>query len=237
MYLGTYNVRAQDASNFQSAADRFSRWLAAGKDDDGKPLDPARRTRVAERASLYQAMAPEIAGVKTTPPDLTFDDEITLHRGERTIEIRWLGRGNTRGDIVVLLPKERIVATGDLLVQPIPFAFGSYYEDWVGTLDRLDSLPADIIFPGHGQVQRDRTYLRQVRGLLQSLVQQVKEQVAAGATLEETKTRVTLADWKQQFAGDDPRRQEMFDADFTSPAVERAWRQAKGEPDALKGVD
>lgn len=237
MYLGTYNVRAQDAANFKEGAERFRRWAASGKDDEGEPLEPRRLARVKELAGIYAAMSPEIAAIRTTPPDLTFDDHITLHRGARTIEIRWLGRGNTRGDIVVFLPQERIVATGDLLVQPIPFAYGSYYEDWVHTLSRLDSLPADVIFPGHGGVQRDRDYLRQVQGLLQALVDQVKSQVAAGATLEETRARVTLPDWKERFAGTDPRRQEMFQNAFLSPAVERAWRQARGEPDALKGVD
>jgi glyoxylase-like metal-dependent hydrolase (beta-lactamase superfamily II) len=236
MYEGTYNVRDQDVANFRTGAERYRRCATTGKDDDGKPLDPRRQARAKELAGLFTAMAPEIASVRTTPPDLTFEDHLTIQRGDRTIEIRWLGRGNTRGDIVVYLPKERIVATGDLLVWPIPFAYGSYYEDWAGTMGRLDSLQADVIFPGHGLVQRDRTYLRQVQGLLQALVEQVKAQVTAGATLEETKARVTLPEWKQRFAGDDPRLQESFQTHFMTPAVERAWRQAKGEPDALKGV-
>jgi glyoxylase-like metal-dependent hydrolase (beta-lactamase superfamily II) len=237
MYTGTYDVRAEDVARMTADAERYERWSRAGKDDDGKPLDDGRRKRLADRAALYRAAAPEIRSVRTTPPDLTFKDRLVLQRGNRTIELRWLGRGNTRGDIVVFLPQERIVEAGDLLVQPIPFAFGSYYEDWIATLGRLDSLPADVIVPGHGGVQRDRTYLRQVQALLQALVDRVKAQVAAGATLEEAQAKVTLTDWKAIFAGDDPRKQAMFDADFVAPAVERAWRQAKGEPDALKGVN
>lgn len=237
MYEGTYNVRAQDVANLRSGAERYRRWASTGKDDEGKPLEPRRQARAAELAGLLAAMAPEIASVRTTPPDLTFDDQIVLHRGDRTIEIRWLGRGNTRGDVVVFLPRERIVASGDLVVQPVPFAFGSYYEDWIGTLGRLDSLEADVIVPGHGGVQRDRTYLRQVQGLLRSLVDQVKVQVDAGATLEETRAKVTLAEWRDRFAGDNPRLQESFQTNFVNPAVERAWRQAKGEPGALKGVE
>ena len=89
-----------------------------------------------------------------------------LRRGERTIEILWLGLGNTRGDAVVFLPKERIVATGDLLVWPVPFMFGSYHAEWPATLAKLDALAADTLFLSHGAPQRDRGYLRQVRDLL-----------------------------------------------------------------------
>jgi hypothetical protein len=40
---------------------------------------------------------------------------------------------------------------------------------------------------------------------------------------------VTLEDWKKELAGDDPLAQRAFDAYFVQPAVERAYRQAKGE--------
>lgn len=176
-----------------------------------------------------------MAAIHNTPPDLTFEEKLVLHRGERTIEILWLGRGNTRGDTVVFLPRERIAATGDLFVQPIPFGFGSYYEEWAATLARLDALGADVLVPGHGFVQRDRDSLRQVEALLTALVDAVKREVAAGATLEETQQRVTLADWKAKFAGADATRQRGFDAFFVQPAVVRAWRQARGEADPPVG--
>jgi glyoxylase-like metal-dependent hydrolase (beta-lactamase superfamily II) len=237
MFAGTYDVRAEDLSRMQTDAARYERWARDGKDDEGVALSEARRKRLGEVAALYRATIPEFQALRNTPPDITFDDELVLYRGDRTIELRWLGRGNTRGDVVVFLPKERIAETGDLLVQPVPFAFGSYYEDWIATLGRVDSLEADIIFPGHGGIQRDREYLHQVQGLLQALVREVKAAVASGTSLDDTRKQVTLPEWKARFAGDDKRRQAMFDATFLAPAVERAWRQAMGEPDALKGVN
>lgn len=237
MFAGTYDVRAEDLARLQTDAARYERWSREGKDDDGNSLDERRRGRLGEVAALYRGAIPEFRALRNTPPDITFDERLVLHRGERTIELQWLGRGNTRGDVVVFLPRERIVGTGDLLVQPIPFAFGSYYEDWIATLARVDSLEADVIFPGHGGIQRDREYLHQVQGLLGALVTQVKAAVAAGSSLEETRKQVILPDWRAKFAGDDLRRQAMFDANLLAPAVERAWRQATGEPDALKGVN
>jgi glyoxylase-like metal-dependent hydrolase (beta-lactamase superfamily II) len=121
-------------------------------------------------AALDRAMLPELKAAAEMPPGLTFVDQLVLQRGDRTIEIRWLGRGNTRGDTVVVLPKERIAATGDLLVHPVPFGILSYYEEWPVTLEQLDALPVDVLFPGHGPVLHDRAYLRQVQGLLRALV-------------------------------------------------------------------
>lgn len=227
-----YAPRAKEIVDLEAQAKKYAKWAETGKDDDGKPLEERRRTRAAEIAALNRGLAAEVRTMRETPPDFTFTDRLVLHRGARTIEIVWLGRGNTRGDAVVFLPKERIAATGDLFVQPVPFGIGSYYEEWAATLGRLDALEADVLVPGHGYIQRDRAYLRQVEALLVALVEQVKAAVAEGATLEETRERVKLADWKTKFAGDDPTRQRAFDAFFVAPAVERAWKQAKGEPDA-----
>jgi glyoxylase-like metal-dependent hydrolase (beta-lactamase superfamily II) len=232
IFAQTYGTRAKDIADLQAQTEKYERWAKTGKDDDGKPLEESRRRRASEIAGLGRALAPELGAIRNTPPDLTFDDRLVLHRGDRTIEVLWLGRGNTKGDVVVFLPRERIAATGDLFVEPIPFGIGSYYEDWVATLGRLDALEADVLVPGHGSVQRDRAYLRQVQALVGVLVGEVKAAVAAGATLEETQGKVTLADWKAKFAGDDPARQRSFDAVFVRPAVERAWRQARGEKDA-----
>ena len=234
IFSQTYGPRPKEIADLEEQARKYTRWAETGKDDDGKPLEERRRRRAAEIAALDRGLAPEVRAMRQTPPELTFADRIVLHRGSRAIEVLWLGRGNTRGDVVVFLPKERIAATGDHFVQPVPFGIGSYYEEWIATLGRLDALEADVLVPGHGSVQRDRAYLRQVQALLAALVEQVKAAVASGATLEETQERVKLADWKAKFAGEDPARQRAFDAFFVAPAVERAWRQAKGEPDKVE---
>jgi cyclase len=232
IFAQTYAPRAEVVANMKKENERYARWAATGKDDEGKPVDELRRARMREIAEAYAPAIAEIEKVRNTPPDLTLIDRLVLHRGARTIDIRWLGRGNTRGDVVVFLPKERVVATGDLLVHPIPFGIGSYYRDWIGTLGALDSLPVDALFLGHGAPQRNRDYLHQVQGLLTALVERVDSAVAAGATKQETEQQVTLSDWKATIAGDDRQMQGGFDAVFVKPAVGRAWQQAKGEPDA-----
>lgn len=218
---------AQNAANLE----RYRAMLRTGKGDDGKPLTEARRKRVENAVSYFVRYAREAGSVRTVLPDVTFEDRLVLHRGARTVELLHLGRGNTRGDVVVWLPRERILATGDLVVSPSPFGIGSYYSDWTGTLERLMQLDAATVFLSHGRPQRDFAYVRTLRDLLADLVSRVSAEVKRGASLEDVKRSVTLEDWKERLAAGDETVARAFDAFFVAPAVERAWRQARGEPD------
>jgi cyclase len=225
----TYGPRPGILEQYVEARERMRRWYATGLDDEGQPLIERRRTRAGELVLLYEAALAELGGIREMPPDLTFTDELVLRRGERTIEVRWLGRGNTAGDVVVFLPRERIVATGDLLVHPIPFMFGSYYAEWIATLAAVDALAADTIVPGHGPVLRDREYLHTVQELLAAIVAETTRAVEEGLTLEQARERITLPEWRARLAGDDEALGRTFDAFVLAPAIERAYRQALGE--------
>ena len=227
----TYATRVKNIARVDEQLAKFERWIAQGKDDDGKAIDEARRKRIDDVTAFYRESGPKLRALREMPPDVTMTDLMVIERGSRRIEIRWLGLGNTRGDVVVFLPRERIVASGDLFVLPIPFAFGSYYEHWVDTLGRLDALEADVILPGHGPIQRDRVALREVRSLLGAFVGEVKKATADGLSLEETRKRVALTDWREKFAGADQDRQRAFGAFVLDAAMERLYRQAKGEAD------
>ena len=75
---------------------------------------------------------------------------MTLHRGGREIRILFLGRGHTAGDVVVYLPKERIVATGDLLVNGTSYMGDAFVTEWIQTIETLKQLDFETVLPGHG---------------------------------------------------------------------------------------
>lgn len=226
-----YAVQPEIAERYKGDLVKIRRALETGKTSRGETVTEERRKLFESYIPLLQRYLDEIGPVNAHPvlPDVTFDDHLTITRGARTIELRFLGRGNTRGDVVAWLPKEKVLATGDLVVSPIPFGIGSYYREWIDTLGRLRDMPAQTIFLSHGPVQHDWTYVETVRSLIQSLVAQVEAEVKRGATVEEVQKKVTLAEWKTRLAGDDPEKQRAFDAFFVTPAVERVYRQAKGE--------
>jgi cyclase len=198
---------------------------------DGKPYTRADSVFMQEQISLYRWIIPAIRDMRVIEPTLTFTDSLVLHRGKRTIDIRYLGRGNTRGDIVVWLPNERVLATGDLLVNPVPYSFGSFLGDWVKTLGAVRAFPAAVIVPGHGALQRDHAYLDLFVSLLQSTLDQSRAAVAKGLDLAATRKVVDLDSLRLKFTGGDVARTRAFNGYFTEPAVERAWLEARGELD------
>jgi glyoxylase-like metal-dependent hydrolase (beta-lactamase superfamily II) len=196
---------------------------------DGKPYSAEDRVTAVRVKALLQAILVQMPLVRIVPPTLLVSDSLTLRRGDREIRVVWLGRGNTAGDLVVHLPKEGVLATGDLLVHPIPFSFGSFLGDWVQTLSRVEALGAKVIMPGHGELQRDTTYLSSVRELLDAMRTQMEAAVKKGMTLEKARESLDLASYRQKFAGSDKIRNQQFSDFFVTPASERAYLEAKGE--------
>jgi glyoxylase-like metal-dependent hydrolase (beta-lactamase superfamily II) len=69
------------------------------------------------------AVSAEFRDLKVKVPDLTFDHDLDLDLGNREVQLKYLGRGNTVGDAIAYLPKEKILITGDLVDSPVPYLF------------------------------------------------------------------------------------------------------------------
>ena len=98
---------------------------------------------------------------------------MTLTEGGREIEILQLGRGHTDGDVFIYLPREKVVATGDALIDWMPFMNDGYPEDWIQTLNALEKYDFDRVIPGHGEVA-PRAHLAFFRGYITDLIAAVK---------------------------------------------------------------
>jgi cyclase len=216
-------------SAYPQAIARTRALLASGRYSNGDTIPADMHAFYTRQIKGMEFALAEAPTVRIVPPTMTVSDRLRLDRGERVIDIRFLGRANSRGDLVVVLPRERIMLTGDLLVAPIPFSFFSYLGDWIETLTAIDSLPADIIIPGHGPVQRDRRYLHLVRSLLQETLSQVRAAAADGGDLTTVRERVNLDAIRRRFTGDDVLLTRTFRAFFFLPATERALAEVRGE--------
>ena len=92
--------------------------------------------------------------------------------------------------IVAWLPKERVIATGDLLHGWMPYMGDSYPPEWVATLDALDKLEFDHIVGGHGTV-KPRSHLTFFRNYLADLIAAVRTARDRGETLAQATASVT----------------------------------------------
>ncbi|HWS87774.1 MAG TPA: MBL fold metallo-hydrolase [Pyrinomonadaceae bacterium] len=173
------------------------------------------------------AILGEYRGIVNVTPTLTFDRRMTLHRGARTVELLFLGRGDTPHDTVVYLPNDKLVCAGDMVVHPVPYGFSEQPSEWLDTLGRLSELDFDTLVPGHGEVQRGKDYVRSLMSLIRSVQTQVKAGAGAGLDLEGVRRRVDLSEFERQFAGDDPILRYFFREYFSDPNVERTYKELK----------
>jgi glyoxylase-like metal-dependent hydrolase (beta-lactamase superfamily II) len=92
-----------------------------------------------------------IDAVELTPPTELFAEVATLDLGDRQIELRYLGRGHTDNDIVVIVPDASVLFAGDLLENaPAPGFGDSYPIAWVAAGRALLDLVEGVVVPGHG---------------------------------------------------------------------------------------
>ena len=211
-----------------SALQSLKDSLAKNQSITGAPISDEERESYASDIRLAELALAEASGTRLTLPTITLEARLTLHRGSRTIDIRHIGNGHTGGDIVVHLPGDGILITGDLVVWPVPLVGGdqSHVGDWSATLEKLRALKPSIIVPGHGPVMRDDSYLKLMADLFASVKQQTDAAVARGETLEQARKSVGLAEFRKQFAGDSPVRKVLFDVYVADPSVTAAFREA-----------
>ena len=130
--------------------------------------------------------------VKPTAPNVTLTQTMTLHRGTREIRILHLGRGHTAGDVVVYLPKERVVATGDLLVEGTSYMGDAFFTEWIDTIEVLKKLDFDTVLPGHGRAFQGKAKLDHWQAYLRDFWAQAQKFHKANVPWEEAAKQVDL---------------------------------------------
>jgi cyclase len=207
-------------ARYPGRADRFKKILAEGKTTDGKPLTDADRK---DYEKALAGLAPVVEEFKSTTqlvPNIGFDREMTIDLGGTEVHLKFLGRGNTGGDTIAYLPKEMILATGDLVVHPVPYMFGGFPTEFPDTLDALARIDAAVIVPGHGELLRDKTYIYKLRDMMRAVNAEIDKQVGLGKTEQETIDAVAknldIAGWRKQFAGDSAEDASFFDNSFNA---------------------
>lgn len=203
--------------------------LVNRRDTAGTPLNEDGLRALERSVTQRRAEMEELESLEAVRPNLVFDGVITLTLGSRRIEVRDRGAANSPHDVTVYLPQERVLFAGDIIVQaPWPYLGESWPVSWIRVLSELERLPVVAIVPGHGPVLRDHDYTRQVRGLLESAVQQVDSLVRQGRTLVEVQDAVTLdAERAAVPVWNTPRVGGLWPL-VVRPLIERVWRDIRG---------
>ena len=183
---------------------RLEKSLADGKDQQGNALTDEQRKNLQTQIAMQKAYLEELKTLQITLPTITFEKSLILHRkaqngSDRPIHIYFFGKGHTRGDVVVFLPKEKVVSTGDLLTNGIPFMRDSYPSHWAATLEGVQKLDWTKVIPGHGGVQDGKDQIGKLIAFFKDLVAGVKDAIAKGQTEDDAVKSVDLSKHSNSF--------------------------------------
>jgi cyclase len=171
-------------------------------------------------ASLAGALAEwDFTGIELTPPTTVIDDRLDLDLDGIPVEMLYVGPAHTAGDVVVHLPQQRIVFTGDILFRLCtPIGWEGSFDQWVRALDLIVALQPAVIVPGHGPLcgvegpREMKEYLLYVRA-------ESKRFFEMDLPAFEAAKRIDLG----PYAGWTEPERLVFN-------VERAYRELRGEP-------
>jgi glyoxylase-like metal-dependent hydrolase (beta-lactamase superfamily II) len=190
---------------------------------------PDRKERIKKALVQYEAFQKDFTGSYIVLPTETFERRLVIEDPEMPVEVLHLGRANTNGDALAWLPKQKIVATGDIVVAPSPFGFGSFSGDWIETIGKVKALGFTTLIPGHGMPQKDSAYLDKLVAVLTDLRAQIYPLAKAGLPLEEVRKRVDFSKSVELF-GNTPRIRAGLQGNFLDPMTGSVFKEALGQP-------
>ena len=209
---------------------KFQEIVDLGVDADGNEVSDVDRAiyqRIINDADVIDA---EARRARVTPPDVVFTDKYVIGSGSRTIELLFLGHANTAGDIVMWLPDEKIVATGDIVVLPSPYAYNMPPRAWAQTLRNLKALEYETLVPGHGPPQTDTGYVDLLIEAADAVADQRDALLAAGKPNEEVPAALDFSAFEERFTHGDEYVRTHYDEWFVQPFREAAMKALTGEP-------
>lgn len=119
-----------------------------------------------------------------TPPTRTFEDTLTLQVGGKRVELINVGPAHTRGDVLVHVPAERTVFTGDILfVGGHPAIWAGPVANWIAACDRILAWDVETVVPGHGPIT-DKAGVRALKTYLEQLRDEARKRFNAGLSRE-----------------------------------------------------
>lgn len=131
---------------------------------------------------------------------LGISDRLVFFGGSRRAAVYYLGAGHTNADLIVLLPEEKILFSGDLVVNGrLPYLQSGDADPhgWEQILTRLASLDVEKVVPGHGKVGTRQSvgdslsYLRKINELSKLFIQTRVPDELYEMKLREPENRIT----------------------------------------------
>jgi cyclase len=137
----------------------------------------------------------DFAGIELARPTRTFDGQLDLDVGGRTVTLIEVGPAHTRGDTLVHVPDARTVYTGDILfIGGTPIVWAGPLSNWIAACDRMLAMDVETVIPGHGPVT-DKRGVAAVRDYLVHVEAEATARFRAGMDAWDAARDIALGDF------------------------------------------
>lgn len=153
-------------------------------------------------AGNYGLKPEDMTGTRIVLPSLYFSDRLTIDLGPETVELIRVAPSHTEGSVVVYLPKQKLLFSGDILFTDFhPYLADGDFSGWNKTLDNLLAMDVERIVPGHGPLstKKDLREMKEYLALFDKTARELSangmEADAIAAELIKRLPKRALAEW------------------------------------------
>ena len=168
----------------------------------------------------------DFEGIEVPPPTETFEGELVRQVGDKQVHLIDVGPAHTRGDVLVHVPDDGVVFTGDILfIDGTPIMWEGPVGNWISACERIAEMNAATIVPGHGPIT-DAAGALAVRDYLIYVRDEARKRYDAGLTAADAVHDIALGDYAS-----------WGDAERIAVNVHTLYREFSGNPDRPSPVE
>ncbi len=137
----------------------------------------------------------DFENISQTLPTRTFEDTLQIACGDKDIVLKQVGPCHTRGDILVHVPADKLMFTGDILfVEGHPILWAGPVGNWIDACDYILGIDLETVVPGHGPIT-DHRGVRAVRDYLVYVRDEARQRFGAGLTIYDAAMDISMTDY------------------------------------------
>lgn len=159
-------------------------------------------------------------------PTRTFSGQLDLMVGDKTVELIEVGPAHTQGDVLVHVPQDRTVYTGDILfIDGTPIMWAGPVANWIAACERIIAMDPQVVVPGHGPIT-DIAGVRRVQDYLRYIDQETRKRFDVGLSVRDAAHDIALGDFSS-----------WLDSERIVVNIDTLYREYRGDttpPDAME---
>ncbi len=179
------------APRLRASLEAAEKSLDRYREREGAATTPEQKAYWRRMAADTKAFIAEMKNYTPELPNVTLTSDLILHDRKQTLQLMFLGRAHTAGDVVVWSPTRKAVATGDMLHGFAPYIGDGYPKEWPNTLLKLAEYDFNVIAGGHGGIFNAKQRLYAKRDYIEELTVMVETAKRRGRTLEQAQAEIT----------------------------------------------